>query len=552
MSESLWVDIDELRASSAELNRVVARTARMAAELEAELTVRGEFWGDDEPGKLFAESYVPGVEQAMAGMAGLVAELRSAEIGFADAADAYGESDIAGANRIATTSSPAATGDFGVSDPAAYRSPGFRAAPEYNLPAAGYRPHTDEAALRNDAGPISDGQTRTPGAPYSPALPAQRSRPETASPESSEPAGPAGRGRYRGSNGEPDALGTPTDRVDAATTIAPPPRGTPAVIAPASNTTTAKPADGPRAKQLPAGQLGPAGRAAGVSAPGNSGNSPWSKSPPAPSSATAPQGGTPPRTYPPRPSAPRTKDDKQVAGKPARDVPLVRRPQTSDVEVMRIAREMAARHNLELRGFEATELHQHTVRQIEAALDQVLGRFTLPLCGIEITRLAGVPSRTEDRSTATDSSAPALWVVLDTEAAANPAPPPGPDAASPQSTEAGRQESPLYATVLRALGSALDISGGCRARAEAQRALITEYLRVNGSKGDTLARVVGGYRKWRAGLSGNSFEHGVFAPEQALADAFAAVESDAEAARPPQKVLHRLLITLARTSGTSR
>ncbi|MFI9533007.1 hypothetical protein ACIG56_07170 [Nocardia fusca] len=229
----------------------------------------------------------------------------------------------------------------------------------------------------------------------------------------------------------------------------------------------------------------------------------------------------------------------------------MRRPPTSDIEVMRIAREMAERHHLELRGFESTGLHQHTMRQIEAALDQVLGRYPMPLCGLELARLAGVPSVTEDRSTASDSGAREIWIVLDNAAAANPAPPPGPGAASPQPAEAVGQESSIYATVLRALGDALDISGGRRARTEAQRALITEYLRVNGSKGDTLARVVAGYKNWRAQLSEKSFEDNVFAPERALADAFAAVESDGEGARSPQKILHRLLVTLARTSDTS-
>ena len=216
---------------------------------------------------------------------------------------------------------------------------------------------------------------------------------------------------------------------------------------------------------------------------------------------------------------------------------------------MRIAREMAARHNIEIRGFEGAGLHQDTVRQIAAALDRVLGRYTLPLCGIEIAPLAGEPSHTENRGSETNSDTPEAWIVLDATITANLQLPTGPDIPSPQSTDAAHQERSIFATVVRALGGVLDISGGHRARSEAQRALITEYLRMRGSKGDTLARVVSGYRRWRGELSESCFENGVFAPARALAEAFAAVESTGEAACPPQKVLHRLLVTLARTTG---
>ncbi|GGL11353.1 hypothetical protein [Nocardia jinanensis] len=552
MGESVWVDIDAMRASSSELNQVAARTAVMVAELEAELTLKGEFWGDDEPGKLFAQSYIPGVEQAMAGMAGLVAELRNAERGFAEAADAYSESDSTGANHVADPGSPTVTGELGVSRPPSYRGPASAALPEYGLPATGYHPHADGAGSRDDDGHFSDGRSRTTGTPYSPSPPERSPESETASPGASESADPDGSGQYPGGDGETGAPLPPVADIDAPWLSAPP-GGTPPVNTPAPEATPAKPADGARARPVPTGQVGPAGRATGTASPGNLANSPWSKSPPTSPSVTAPQSGTPPRTYPPRPAAPRTEGDKRTAGKPARETarPLVQRPQTSDVEAMRIAREMAARHNLELCGFEAAGLHQHTVRQIEAALDHVLGRYTLPLRGIEIAHVAGAPSRTEVRGTASDPGAPALWIVLHTAAATNPRLPHDPAAASPQSTAAVHQERPIYATVMRALGGALDISGGCRARTEAQRALITEYLRVHGSKGDTLARVVRGYKGWRGGLSGNCFERGIFAPTQALAEAFAAVESNSESAGPPQQVLHRLLVTLARLPDTN-
>ncbi len=103
----------------------------------------------------------------------------------------------------------------------------------------------------------------------------------------------------------------------------------------------------------------------------------------------------------------------------------------------------------------------------------------------------------------------------------------------------------MYETIVRAFGGALDVAGGFRARTEAQRALIAEYLRIHGSKGDTPARVVHGYKRWRNDLSRNCFSDGVFAPESALAEAFVAVELAGEGASGPAKVLHRLLVMTA-------
>ncbi|NUS91719.1 MAG: hypothetical protein HOQ36_04805 [Nocardia sp.] len=210
---------------------------------------------------------------------------------------------------------------------------------------------------------------------------------------------------------------------------------------------------------------------------------------------------------------------------------------------------MAARHRLELRGFETAGLDQHTVRQIEAALDDVLGRYALPLCGIEIGRFPDRPSYAEKRRATTGSDPGEVWIVLDPGAAAIPQHPTDPDRSVPQPVDAVDQQRPLYMTTVRALGSVLDISGEHRAHAEAQRALITEYLRVHGSKGDTLARVVRGYKTWRGELSDSCFQDRVFAPGPALGEAFAAVESNSDSAGSPHKVLHRLLVTLAKTPG---
>lgn len=560
MGESLWVDIDAMRAASSELNRAAGRTAAMVAELEAELARTGEFWGDDEPGELFAESYVPGVDQAMEGMRNLVAALRATGHRFAAAADDYSGTDTAGATHLGTPDTPVRAGEHGISLPGTRTNPLSYAAPEYHSVPSGYPP-LPVPAHPSSFQPPADKEPRTGATPYSPARPARspepEPEPEAASPPSrplppDEPTGSDAPGPDRPGNGEPVPPRAPTDAVGRATATTPP-VDTPPVDGPAPHP-AAKAVDGTRVNPVSAGQPGPpAGRPAGTSAPEKHPNSPWSKSTdsrtPTSSSATAPQHDPPPRTAPPRTAAPRTPGEKGAAGKPARDTvparPLVRRPQASELEAMRIAREMAARHDLEIRGFEAAGLHPHTVREMAAALDTVLGRYTLPLCGIEIAHLTGVLSRAEHRDTAGGSGSPGHWIVLDSAATANPPVP----AASARATETVHHQRPVYAMTARALGGVLDISGGYRARREAQRALITEYLRVRGSKGDTLARVVGGYKRWRSELSDSCFHHGVFAPAPALAEAFATVEAAGEAAGPPQKVLHRLLVTLARTTG---
>jgi hypothetical protein len=110
----------------------------------------------------------------------------------------------------------------------------------------------------------------------------------------------------------------------------------------------------------------------------------------------------------------------------------------------------------------------------------------------------------------------------------------------------------MYAAVLRELGAAIDLTGGFRAHKEAQRALITEYVRINGPRGQTLSLVVAGYKRWRAQLGDNCFERGLFVPGRALAEGFAAVESSEDEANGPQKVLGRLLVTMSHATLPDR
>ncbi|WP_433525828.1 hypothetical protein ACQPZ2_13475 [Nocardia pseudovaccinii] len=543
MAESLWADLDAMRASSAQLDGVADEVARMVADLKADLAREGEFWGNDDPGKMIADSYVPGADRAMEGMQNLVEAVRAMQSQLAGAAETFAQQDLGGAEHIDNANPTTLTTEPDGYDTGGYRTP--ISAPITAQPTSqGSVPVSNPDPTTTD-GPKVDDSAAQHNTGQSPS--AQSPSAQSATPQSDSPADDNGRNQDTGGNGGTDGSQDPTGDPESTGDIATP--GSTGA-APAANTAAANPtaSAAPRANPVSAKESGPAARAAGTPWSGNPANTPWSKSPAASSPTSTPSNGAPPRVSPPRPGGrPGTDKDATDKGKQKRTAPrraVARRAET-DNEAMRIASEMAARHNLEIRGFETAGIHETTVREMAAALDTVLDRYTLPLHGIEITDLAGDPSRVENRNTAMETDDPSPWIVLDRTAAANSHLPGVTAAPSPK---VGQPERPMYATMMRALGGVLDVSGGFQARAEAQRALITEYLRIHGAKGDTLARVVSGYRQWRSALSEHSFRNGVFAPATALAEAFAAVELDGEAASGPAKALHRLLVTMAKAS----
>jgi hypothetical protein len=216
---------------------------------------------------------------------------------------------------------------------------------------------------------------------------------------------------------------------------------------------------------------------------------------------------------------------------------------------MRIAREMAARHNIEIVGFDAAGIAAATVQDIADAVDTVLPRMPAALCGIEIRDVTGSLSAVENRSTAEQSGKVAPWIVLAHTAVIDPRMLAGRSRAT---TRSGPPRRPMHAAILRELGAAIDLTGGFRAHKEAQRALITEYVRITDPRGETLSRVVAGYKRWRAQLGDHCFERGLFVPGRALAEGFAAVESSEDEANGPQKVLGRLLVVMSRAALPDR
>ncbi|WP_328404406.1 hypothetical protein [Nocardia sp. NBC_00403] len=247
------------------------------------------------------------------------------------------------------------------------------------------------------------------------------------------------------------------------------------------------------------------------------------------------------------------RDDK--SGKPKRSTTT---PKPSGVDTapaaLAAAQAFAVRHGLQIVGFDSSGIAESTVDEIAAALYDILGKYPfLDLGGIEITDLrGGAVSRVAwDRGVGeTDGAMAAAWIVLDKSIVENTANLAEKISAATQSGSivAGSDERPMYSVMVHDLGRILEAAAGTRARASAQRFLITEYRRINGSwdRGDTLARIVAGYRAWRGQLSRGCFSGGRFDARAGLVGAFAEVELRGADACGPAGVLHRLVVECAR------
>jgi uncharacterized protein YukE len=564
VAESLSVDPAQLRESAAELRQAAEDAERVANELKAALADEGEFWGDDEAGETFAHTYKPGADRTLEGFDDLVADIRAMSSAMKHAADAFEDGDHSGRQNIRNSA------DDGIPYPnAPSRNPS--AGPVPQATASEPLSHTNDSARppgTPDRPANGDSARPQPDAPndrggIDTQQPLESGRQPAASGQQSAASGqePATSGQQPPESGQPDdsTSNSPEtespedesgDQPPAAETGSPttPGNGTERQGAPA-NTPTGKQAGPPT---MPSGRNDSGKPSANTPWTRNGSGTPWAK---APSPSGAPANETPPRVSPPR------TPDRPPAGKKPEPAPKrpaqkrapkpagVRARRATDAEAMRIAREMAARHNIEIVGFDATGIAAATVQDIADAVDTVLPRMPGALRGIEIRHVTGSLSTVENRSPASQSGEVAPWIVLAHTAVSDPRMLAGRSRAT---TRAGTARRPMYAAILRELGAAIDLAGGFRAHKEAQRALITEFMRINGPRGETLSRVVAGYKRWRAQLGDNCFEQGLFVPGRALAEGFAAVESSEDEANGPQKVLGRLLVAMSRAELPDR
>ncbi|MEU1951469.1 hypothetical protein [Nocardia rhamnosiphila] len=553
MTDPLWLDPDAMHASAAEFDQMADELAQMLAELRATSLREGESWGTDEPGKAFAESYVPTAEQGMAGFENLVDRVRALGAGLRAATGTYTDTDNAGSAQVRNYD-PALYPDAGM-NPAASISPALVAAanpadrtgvPTQQTTGAGQRPADDPIAAEA-------GQNAADGTQPDATTDADRAQPDEG-PQSPQQPG----------SGEP---GSPEPGTDPGVPEQEPqpPLHAPGAPAPVGAAAASPGAQPPRnseasAPKAPEGSKPTAARTASA----GSADTPWGRNSPgsprsgAPIGATAPESQIPPRAVPPRTADRPPASAKPDAGPrrtpPSRKEAMAASPRReTDEAAMEILRDLAARRDLEIIGFETSGLAEQTAREIAEAVDAVLTEHPAILRGLEVAD-TGPLSRAENRSAeAVDSAVnspqpPEPWIVLHVTATADPGVLIGRDRAGHVPVDSLLQQRPMYVTMLRELGQVLDLTGGLRARAEAQRALITEYLRISGAQGDTLGRIVSGYKSWRAELGDYCFDDRTFSPGRALAAGFAAVQLAGSEAPAAAKTLHRLLVAMARAA----
>ncbi|MBY8862067.1 hypothetical protein K7711_36710 [Nocardia sp. CA2R105] len=546
MSESLWVDTGAMRASARELDQVADETARMVAELKAALGQEGDCWGNDEPGETFAKTYVPGEKQGMEGMDNLVAAVRAMGVDLRNITDSFENQDDSGATQV-RTADPANTGTS-TTDPPPISSPtsGYPNQSARPTQQSTGSPGTPTTAADNTGSGPSDSAAR-PATSTNQQQPAARQQPgssESGSPgNSSAPADD-------GSNADQQQADQQQPTEPAPSTAAPNTPATPATRGADARTSTTPANPNAAARNISA-------RPAAAT--------PWARNAArssTPETANSPESRTPPRVSPPRkpdrPPSPAKPGEEKRRATPARREPAAVRPRPeTDDEALRILREMAARHGLEITGFEATGVAEQTAQDIADAVDAVLTKYSILLRGIAIAA-SGPMSHVENRC-ATDisysgadfSQTPEPWIVLTRAAVEDPGLLIERDRVATRSADK-TERRPMYATMLLELGHVLDLTGRLRARHEAQRALITEYLRISGAQANNLGHIVSGYKRWRAQLDDYSFDNDALSPGRALAAGFAAVEMHGGKARGPAKVLHRLLVVMARAAVPDR
>ncbi|MFI6774398.1 hypothetical protein [Nocardia sp. NPDC050412] len=199
-----------------------------------------------------------------------------------------------------------------------------------------------------------------------------------------------------------------------------------------------------------------------------------------------------------------------------------------DSVTLTTAVELAAQHGLDIIGFDGPNVDTYVVREVTAAVVDMLTRYPIALRGIRITDPDdSAPAIGGPSPALPQSDASAIWMVLDGGALATLVPEAG--SARPRRWLRRRRNAdrPVYAAVVREYGCALDVAGDFRARHEAQRRLITESLRGS------------------AGLAYNPLD-----PSLALLDAFTDVALHGDRAGKLAKELHDMLVKMARAEST--
>ncbi|MEU7629011.1 hypothetical protein AB0C34_03355 [Nocardia sp. NPDC049220] len=525
MSKPLEVDLDGLRAHGATVEKIGEQARQMVEGLRRSLALEGRPWGDNESGKAFEKYYLPDAEKGLAGLGALAQALSSFGSQLTAAANSFEAQDRHGAVQLHNTGGRPAEPGADDASPPGHTLPG----------AVGGEPRWAPSSSTADKA-------------WDPAPPTgsdESAVPDAADRSASPSPGDTGSGTPQptdGSTEQPGAMpGAPYPRPDRDTRPGAPPAVNSSVSADRNHSAATTPRRGETAAvPQPVGKIAPQG----VTAPnaGKPPGTPWSRAGAQPPRRTADE--TPRPT--PKPTPRRRKDpDKKPRPAPT----AAPWPHTDPVAVERLARSLAARHDIDVVGFNDPHLDHLTVAEFATALDDVLTRYRVPgLRVVEISPLAGtVVATRRDDVIEIDGRMVSHWsVVLDAGVAKDRRRLAEVLAAirSPEPVVACSTERPVYAATVRQLGRVLDLGAGGVARRRAQRALIAEYLELvgTGHYSDDLGRVLRGFKHWRSALSGRSFEHGRLEPGEALAEAFTDVVLNGRYATAPARTLHRHLV----------
>ncbi|WP_156058675.1 hypothetical protein [Nocardia rhamnosiphila] len=196
-------------------------------------------------------------------------------------------------------------------------------------------------------------------------------------------------------------------------------------------------------------------------------------------------------------------------------------------DAVRLAKDMARRHGLRIRGFETAGLETEVVHQIAAALNDLLGKYTVELYGIEVTEQRDDTIRRERKKAAESGSAepPPVWITLERAELVGP----GAVGSGPtrrRFRRAGATGRPAYTAVVRAFAAALDEAGDYRARQEAWRILMAGSL-----------------------SGGPDIGAGLLDPGRALVEGFVEAELHGKRAGEAAKELHRALLKMAQAES---
>ncbi|MCX4092215.1 hypothetical protein [Nocardia sp. alder85J] len=542
MTDSLRIDEGEVQAALARLLQLAQDGAQAVSALHYRLEAAGRPWGDDETGDQFAKTYVPAADRGLDSIRTLMSGLDSLGNTAAQAVRALSDQDAAAAHAVAAAGSPNGT----AAGPGVVPTVGAAPAPAaLATPAVG----TGAAAAAGGSTLAPTGNSTAPAATTTSATPWTSSAADGAAGHQgaqSQPGSPSQQPQQTPRQSAGEQPGTRQPQAGGAsgrgsTTAAPAASGsaTPAAAAQANSSRDGAAAGPARisapagTRDAPAGQSGPGAR--------NTANTPWSKAEPAPSRTEQPPRVTPPKRKDRPPHAGRSAAPESESKRKRPSGPAAPKRDEPNPEALWLIREMSNRHQLLVEGFETSAIEPDTAQHLVDAVDLLAPRYPGVLHGIAVAGRSGPYARVEQRDPQDDHAT--RWLVLDPAAVADP---------RLLLRDIGAQAAaPMYVTVVRQFGRALELAGGGRARREAQRTLLLEFLHGTGASRDSLSRLVTDYRRWRSALGDECFTAGVFDPDAALANSFAAVELDGpERAHPAVRALHRLLTTVAERPPT--